>query len=224
MHWLPAVETVEVAVTLVIPQLPVSSDLYFWALQASFAGPEGVSGGAHLGLQWHAGHPGGTAANWGGYASDGSILGGTDSDLSSATANPHTRDFEWTAGSRYRLTITRDLGLGSGWWAGSISDMGEGTTRVIRSLYSTGDRLTSVMVWTEAFCRCEAPPAAAIWSDPRTILIDGSESRPSSARLTYQSEANGGCSNSDSYVLPHGIAQVTGVTRTNQDQAVLEWS
>jgi hypothetical protein len=81
-----------------------------------------------------------------------------------------------------------------------------------------------MMVWTEAFCRCEDYPVAAIWTDPLALDIDGVAIRPDSVRLTYQSETNGGCSNTDSYVLPQGLAQVTGVTRTNQEGSTLPWS
>ncbi|MGI8518479.1 MAG: hypothetical protein ACR2ME_09105 [Acidimicrobiia bacterium] len=210
--------------TLVIPTAPVVPDLYFWALQASFGGAGGTSGGAHLGLQWHSGHPDSTAVNWGGYASDGSILAGSTSALASAMGNPHTRDYPWRPGSPYRLVIEKDGERGSGWWKGSVIDLDHEIQTEVRSLFSPGDALGGLMVWTEAFCRCEAPPVAAIWSSPSAVAVDGATLRAEAVSLTYQSESSGGCANTDAYELPHGLAQVTGVTRTNQAGAVLRWS
>ena len=232
LHWVMQNETDEAkvparfvgaSVTLVIPESPAVSDLYFWALQVSFVGPEGARGGAHFGLQWHPGHPGRTAVNWGGYANDGSTLAGSDSALSSAMNNPHTRDYLWRPGSPYRLVVSQDRERGAGWWAGSVIDLERQSPTMVRSLFSPGDRLTGLMVWTEAFCRCEAPPVAAIWSRPAALGDDGASWRPEAVSLTYQSEIDGGCANTDAYELPHGIAQVTGVTRTNQPGAVLLW-
>ncbi|CAN5852623.1 MAG: hypothetical protein LC739_09765 [Actinobacteria bacterium] len=221
---MPPIEATEVGVTLVIPAAPVLPDLYFWALQASFAGKGGTSGGAHIGLQWHTGHPDSTAVNWGGYASDGSILDGSTSALASAMANPHTRDYPWRPGIPYRLVISKDGERGEGWWKGSVIDLEQEIQTEVRSLFSPGDALVGLMVWTEAFCRCEAPPVAAIWSSPSAVAVDGAALRPEGVSLTYQSESSGGCANTDSYELPHGLAQVTGVTRTNQAGAVLRWS
>lgn len=136
-------------------------------------------------------------------------------------ANPHTRDYPWRPGNSYQLVISRDTELGAGWWSGKVID--QGTSTRVRSLFSPGERLSGLMVWTEAFCRCEAPPVAAIWSQPNMRLADGETLRPEAVRLTYQSEDNGGCSNSDCYQLPHGLAQITGVTRTSQEGAVLTW-
>jgi hypothetical protein len=224
LHWLPQDELRRVEVTITVPSYPSSPDLYFWAIQASFSDSAGTSGGAHLGLQWHPHYPGGTAVNWGGYNADGSILDGTDSDLPSPLGNPHTRAYPWRQGKPYRLTIAADPELGSGWWRGSITDLGSGEVRKIRSLRSPGDRLHAVMTWTESFCRCDAEPAAVIWSDPFGVTLTGADYRPTSASTTYQSEADGGCSNSDSHNLPHGIAQITGVARTNPPGSILPFA
>ena len=97
----------EVSVTLQIAVRPAVAELYFWALQASFTGPDGISGGAHLGLQWHPSYPGSGAVNWGGYARDGSILEGSDSALPSTLGNVNTRDYP--VGAR-----SRGIGCGSG--------------------------------------------------------------------------------------------------------------
>jgi hypothetical protein len=208
----------EVSVTLLIHHNPEPARLYFWALQASFTGPAGIGGGAHLGLQWHPQYPGGTAVNWGGYDRDGSILEGTASGLASALGNPHTRNFPWRPGSGYRLRIRPD---GTGWWAGDVTDLATATTTRIRSLRSAGEGLSLVMVWSEVFARCDDPPAVAIWSDPAGVAIDGSPWRPDSYSVTYQREEDGGCSNTDVVVLPHGVGQFTGVTRTTPPGAVI---
>ncbi|MGH8923885.1 MAG: hypothetical protein ACRDWA_04470 [Acidimicrobiia bacterium] len=221
LHWLPRAELKSVAVTISIPQYPLTTDLYFWALQASFSGPEGVSGGAHLGLQWHEQYPGGTAVNWGGYDSSGTILTGTDSELPSPIGNPHTMAYPWRAGNSYRLSISIDPELGAGWWRGAVSDLGSGEERHVRSLYGPGDRLIAAMTWTEAFCRCDAQPVAVIWSNAAGVSLEGIEYQPESCSTTYQSESDGGCSSGDSRALPHGVTQITGVLRTNPSGTIL---
>jgi hypothetical protein len=216
LHWGPAVELSEVAVTLEVVTPPGVDDLHFWALQASFAGPGGITGAGHLGLQWHSSYPGRTAVNWGGYDASGTVLAGTESSLPSALDNPHTRNFEWIAGVPYRLRI---YPAGDGRWSGEVSS-GSGTVTV-RSLYGGGDRLVGPMVWSEVFARCEAPPSAVAWSQPAGRLLDGSPWEPDSYGVTYQREEEGGCSNTDVVVLPHGVAQITGVTRTAPPGSVL---
>lgn len=207
-----------------IPTYPRSNDLYFWALQASFSGSEGIVGAGHLGLQWHRDYPGKTAVNWGGYQSGGSILQGTDSILESALGNPHTRNYSWRAGIRYRLTIDADPALAPGWWRGSVTDMSTGESTPIRSLRGRGEFLVAPLTWTEAFCRCDSEPASVIWSDPAGVAVDGTRFVPESARTNYQAESEGGCSNSDSRSLPHGIGQFTGVARSNPTGTILSWS
>src|SRR5690349_18447275 len=89
---------VAASVTLTVVDPPRWTDLCFWALQASFADRGGGRGGAHLGLQWYARHPGSTAVNFGGYANRGGELRGSQSMLPSATGNPNTRDYSWVPG------------------------------------------------------------------------------------------------------------------------------
>ncbi|MGH8928929.1 MAG: hypothetical protein ACRDWH_11295 [Acidimicrobiia bacterium] len=210
LHWLPRLALVEVSVTIEIAIQPEVEELYFWALQASFAGPAGIRGGAHLGLQWHPSHPGSTAANWGGYDRGGSILEGTQSTLPSALGNPHTRDYRWRPQARFRLRIRGD---GPGWWAGEITDIEADTTTVVRSLRSEGTSLTLPMVWSEVFARCDADPVVVVWSDPSGVTVDREPWHPDSYSVTYQREEDGGCSNTDVRVLPHGVGQFTGITR-----------
>jgi hypothetical protein len=216
LHWKPAVELLEVSVNLQVVTPPAVDDLHFWALQAGFAGPAGMVGAGHLGLQWHSGYPGRTAVNWGGYDASGAILSGTDSTLPSALNNPHTRNFGWLAGVTYRLRI---YPASDGWWNGEVAS-GSGAVTV-RSLHGGGDRLVAPIVWSEVFTRCEAPPSAVSWSQPAGTRLDGSSWEPDSYELTYQREEDGGCSNTDVITLPHGVGQITGVKRTAPPGSVL---
>jgi hypothetical protein len=220
---------------------PEVARLYFWALQADFGDDRGRrSGGAHLGLQWHPDHPGSTAVNWGGYDGSGTVLHGSTSQLPSALANPHTRDFPWTAATPYRLTIARApeedqpgasqrLGAVTA-WRGSVTDLTTGVTTVVRDLYPPGDRITGIVMWSEVFARCDDPPAAVRWSRAQATRPDGAVVRPVGFGVNYQAEHDGGCANSDSSPDPgfdaaatagsrpdhtggFGIVQSTGVAR-----------
>ncbi|MGQ0849899.1 MAG: hypothetical protein ACT4OP_12470 [Actinomycetota bacterium] len=221
LHWIPRIELLEVAVTVTLAIAPKVDDLYFWALQASFADDDGITGGAHLGLQWNRNHPGGTAVNWGGYDRSGSILEGTESSLLSATSNANTRDYGWQPGRAYRLRIGAER---PGWWAGEITDLGAGETRQVRSLRSLGDRLILAMVWSEVFARCDAPPVAVVWSDPWGLDPRGEVWSPQGFSVTYQRVTDGGCSNTDVRVLPHGVGQFTNITRLTPQGTTLPLS
>jgi hypothetical protein len=217
LHWggLPPDEPlVEVAVTLEVVEPPTVPELYFWALQASFATARGRRlGGAHLGLQWYPPHPGSTAVNWGGYADRGGILSGTDSALPSATSNPNTRDFAWEPGRPYRLVIAP--GTRPGWWRGSV----DGVT--VRELHGGGDVLIAPIVWSEVFAECDDPPAAVRWSELVAVTAAGDVVEPRQLTVTYQAGRDGGCPNTT--VEPDGRAfvQRTGVARDVPHQATL---
>ena len=146
-----------VAATIEVVEPPAVPDLHFWALQASFVDASGASAGAgHLGLQHHTPHPGATAVNWGGYGGDGAILDGSRSSLPSATANPHTRDFDWASARPYRLRIEVVGPAPDGRrtaFRGSVEDLATGTVTVVRDLWAHGDHLGSPMVWSEVFAR-----------------------------------------------------------------------
>lgn len=200
MHlwWEPRPTVEEVAVDLEVVAPPQVPRLYFWALQATFTDRTGRRhGGAHLGLQWHPGHPGSTAVNWGGYRPDGAgELAGTTSELPSAMGNLNTRDFEWRPGTPYRLRIHRT----DGGWAGEV-----GGTHV-RTLHAGGDRLTGLVVWSEVFARCDDPSTTVRWS--------GFDPLPDALRPTYQAHGDGGCANTTA--LPDaggGVRQVTATDR-----------
>ena len=218
LHWGPRDVLSEVSVTIQIAVAPAVAELYFWALQASFTGPSGISGGAHLGLQWHPSYPASGAVNWGGYARDGSILEGSESVLPSTLGNVNTRDYPWTPEQKYRLRIHGDE---PGWWAGEVTNLATDVTTMVRRLRSDGEGLTLAMVWSEVFARCDAPSAAAVWSDPAGVTLDGRPWRPGTYSITYQREEDGGCSNTDVRVLPNGVGQFTGVTRTTPPGTVI---
>ena len=69
--------------------------------------------------------------------------------------------------------------------------------QVIRDLWAPGDRLVSPMVWSEVFARCDAVPVRVAWSNPTAIDERGGVHRVQSARVNYQSVADGGCSNTE---------------------------
>jgi hypothetical protein len=174
-----------VSAVLEVVDPPQVDRLHFWALQATFVdGRNQPIGGAHLGLQWHAGHPGGTAVNWGGYRSGG---GGGELDahapstLPSATGNVNTRDFGWRPHTPYRLTIDVD-------GTGSVTDLTTGTATVVRRLDVTGaTALASPVVWSEVFARCDDPSSAVRWSQLEPPAV--------TTQVTYQSYEDGGCTN-----------------------------
>jgi hypothetical protein len=203
----PDAALVEVSADLEVLDAPRVADLYFWALQASFAGQPG-SAAAHLGLQWYPPHPGSTAVNWGGYGPGGGILDGTDSPLPSATGNPNTRDLAWEPGRRYRLAIAG--GSRPGWWRGSVDGI------VLRELHGGGDRLAAPIVWAEVFARCDAPPVAVRWSDFAARTALGAVVEPASVVVSYQEARDGGCDNTT--VLADGPGAF--VQRTASDRQV----
>jgi len=60
---------IEVSAVLEVLEPPQVPSLYFWAMQVDFEEDGLPWGGGHTGLQWNRRFPGGTAVNWGGYAS-----------------------------------------------------------------------------------------------------------------------------------------------------------
>lgn len=198
---------VAASVVLEVEQAPPVDDLYFWALQASFVDGSGRRhGGGHLGLQWHRPHPGSRAVNWGGYGASGRELDGSGSALPSATGNPNTRDLWWEPGEPRTLTVEP---AEAGGWAGAV-----GGVRV-RTLGAGGDRLDGLMVWSEVFAPCDAPPVAVRWSGFRVTTAGGEVVAPVAVHVNYQSRAAGGCDNTTSLPDPDGgaVRQVTGTER-----------
>jgi hypothetical protein len=210
LHWqLPSGTgpVVAAAVQLMVEAAPPVPDLYFWALQASFTGGGSRRhGGAHLGLQWNRRHPGNLAANWGGYAPSGSILEGTASPLPSTPRDPNTRDFDWAPGRAHTLRIAPDPG-DEGGWVGTIDGVR------IRTLLAGGERLDGLMVWSEVFARCDAPPVAVRWSGFRAETADGQVVAPTALSVNYQRRDAGGCDNTTVVAADDGIWQVTNSER-----------
>lgn len=193
---------------LEIVDAPTVDKLHFWALQATFADRRNRSlGTAHLGLQWHPAHPGGTAVNWGGYRSDGrgELAGTTPSVLPSATGNPNTRDYPWRPRRLYRLTIGVD-------GTGSVMDHSTGRTTVVRRLAvdRSAAYLTNPVVWSEVFADCDDPPTTVRWSHLRPA--------PTALHATYQSYGDGGCTNTDVELDgERAILQRTNTRRTTPE-------
>lgn len=200
-------DLVEVAATLTVLEPTPTDDLRFWALQASFVERGRSFGGAHVGLQRHAGHPGGTAANWGGYSAGGGELAGSESPLPSALGNPNTRDFAWTVGRPYRLTIRAG-------GDGLVDDV------VLRTLHAGGNRLAGVVVWSEVFAPCGHAHAVR-WSDLEGMTADGRAVRPAAVAVNYQRWSDGGCTNTDSSPDGDGFVQRTGTRRATPQGALL---
>lgn len=208
MFWRGApTNTIAVEVTLTVPEYPQSRALYFFALQASFAGDGGRRYGAgHLGLQWYPPHPGATAVNWGGYDEHGHELRGGASALASATNNANTRDYPWRPARPYRLRIER---VADG-WQGSVFDLTHGTATVVRTLLAEGTHLVDPMVWSEVFAPCDAPSVTAEWSNCTAVTPDGPVT-VTDGQINYQSFAHGGCTNTATVRRADG----TWVQRTN---------
>ena len=200
-----------VSVDLEILHPPATPDLVFWALQVSFVQGSRRTGGAHVGLQWHRPHPGGTAVNWGGYRDGGGELNGTESSLPSATANPNTRDYPWLPNRVYTLVV--EPGHALGWWRASIIDRATGVREAIRELDGGGTMLVAPVVWSEVFAPCDAPSCVVRWSNPRLVEPAGSAWEPSGFLVGYQTVANGGCSNTDVDVDGTGAIQRTSTER-----------
>jgi hypothetical protein len=217
---------IEVAATLEVLLPPSVKRLYFWALQVTFASGRRLRGGGHLGLQWNARHPGGTAVNWGGYVTgSGEQLRGSDSILPSVRriASPNTRDFDWRPGERYRFHIGPggDAPEGLRAWRGTVTHVESGTATVVRDLYVPADTIVSPVVWSEVFARCEHPMVSVRWSGLAARTIAGKIVRPSHVRVNYQARERGGCDNTTVAVDELGLLQVTSVERSVPQGATL---
>jgi hypothetical protein len=196
---------VAASAALVVETEPLVPDLYFWALQASFVDRAGGRCGAgHVGLQWHRDHPGSRAVNWGGYGPDGRVLDGSVSPLPSATGNPNTRDLWWEPGRPYPLTIERSVDRA---WVGTVGGFR------IRALAAGGERLDSLMVWSEVFAPCDAPPVAVRWSGFRATTSQGHVLAPVAVHVNYQHRTDGGCDNSTTVADGDAVRQITGTER-----------
>lgn len=220
---LPRVPLRAVSAVFEVVSGPAVHALHFWALQASFAQGRQRRGAGHLGLQHHPSYPDSAAVNWGGYhdaGTGGGELDGTGSSLPSSLGNPNTFDYSWLAGRRYRLQIAA---AGRGRWRGSVTDQETDDTVIVRDLYVDADHLTQPIVWSEVFANCDAPPVEIRWSDLAAATVDGELVRPSALSLTYQDEADGGCSNTSTSVDNGWLVQRTNSERIHSHGATLPW-
>jgi hypothetical protein len=90
-----------------------------------------------------------------------------------------------------------------------------GAATHVRRLAGGGELLTDLVVWSEVFADCDAPPVAVRWSRPRALLPDGRIVSPSGYECRYQRFEQGGCTNSDSRVDDDGVVQITNTERSN---------
>jgi hypothetical protein len=208
----------EVSVVVEVVRPPAVARLYFWALQVSFVAGDRDLGAGHTGLQWHPGAPAG-AVNWGGYYASGGgpagdgTLPGTGSVLPPVDG-PHTRHFAWVPGRRYRLRIWSP---GPGKWRSDVTDLESGQSTTVRDLLVEADALTSPIVWSEVFARCDDPPTEVRWSHLQALGQDGEVRTARSVGLTYQAFDDGGCSNTETRVDGDCFVQLTGLPLARPD-------
>ncbi len=241
-----------VEVDLEVEGVPPTPHLRFWALQASFVDGAASQGAGHLGLQWIDGYPGHTAVNWGGYRNGGGELTGTESALPSARGNVNTRNYQWTPGQVYGLRIEKSGsrpeasasvdghgsrpeasasvdGHGSrpgvsrtnSTWRGVVIDRATGEAVVVRELVCPGTNLDHIVMWSEIFAPCDAPKLTVAWSNATAITPTGAHPITSFS-VSYQSVADGGCSNSDVSVGRDGrVIQTTNIDRQTAAGSVI---
>jgi hypothetical protein len=223
---LPQVPLRRVEATLEVITPPAAKRVYFWALQTSFAAGPRLQGGAHLGLQWNPRYPGSTAVNFGGYgpSEHGTrVLEGSASQLRGPDGDPHTLEFPWELGHRYRLVVepSPEPPEGMRAWRGTVADLDGGTEQVVRDLYTRGEYLFSPMVWSEVFARCEHPSVVVRWSDLRAWSMSGEDLSPARVRVNYQPRSEGGCDNTTVGLDELGILQITASRRDVPQAAIL---
>ncbi len=229
----PAARLVEVSVVLEVLIPPRVSALYFWALQVDFLDDGLLWGGGHTGLQWNRRFSQGTAANWGGYATQergGAILAGSSPLLPAFSGDPNTMAYEWRSGRPYRLRVHRSPDA-PGAWRAEVTDMTTGRATVLRDLLRAGERpgggllrgaagavehkayLRNPIVWSEVFADCDAPSVVVRWSDLKGEAEDGELVYPDAVRVNYQSAHDGGCANTTVRRDEKGILQITNAPR-----------
>jgi len=231
---------IEVSAVLEVLEPPQVPSLYFWAMQVDFEEDGLPWGGGHTGLQWNRRFPGGTAVNWGGYASQdrgGGVLTGSQPDLFSFPGDPNTMAFPWRPRCPYRLRVLRAPADPGGWRA-DITDLSVESVTVIRDLSppaglrrrperdrgpgDDGGYLLRPMVWSEVFADCDAPSVAVRWSDLSATSDDGEVVRPQSVTVNYQAHQGGGCANTSVRRDGSGLVQVTNTSREVQQGARLD--
>jgi hypothetical protein len=66
-------------------------------------------------------------------------------------------------------------------------------------------------VWSEVFAACDDPSTEVRWSQLNAVDEKGATHHARSVSLTYQSFADGGCSNTQTYTDGEYFVQVTGL-------------
>ncbi len=98
-----------------------------------------------------------------------------------------------------------------------MTDVGSGAATVVRDLFVAGNLISSGVVWSEVFARCDDPSVAVRWSNPSAITVENTSSVIERATVNYQSHADGGCANTDSSPTaetdPPGLRQRTNCER-----------
>ena len=95
---------------------------------------------------------------------------------------------------------------------------------MVRDLFAAGEWLVSPIVWSEVFAACDDPSVVVRWSGFKAVDEAGATVIPVAVAVTYQSVADGGCSNTDTVADGGGIRQVTTVARHTPHGAVLALS
>jgi hypothetical protein len=220
----------EVSAVLEILEPPGVKALYFWALQVDLAGPGGVLGGAHTGLQWNPRYPHGKAVNWGGYASadrGGFVLSGTQSPLDGFADDPNTLNYSWHARRAYRIRVFPSPD-NPGALRSEVTDLEAGETSVVRDLFppepleAASLYLVRPVVWSEVFAACDDPSVTVRWSDLQAVDRTGSVVRPAAVRVNYQSWQAGGCPNTSAGFDERGLLQTTNTERRVAQGAALK--
>ena len=230
LFWqMPAHEPLrEVSATFELLDEPSENRLYFWALQAGFADAGGAHGGAHFGFQWHPQYPDMRAVCWGGYANVGGELAGGPTTFPSIDGNANVCAYRWTTGQRWTWRIRRVSDEGGGLappmpysvWRAELDDPNTGQTVPIRDLFCRGDRLVDPMVWSEVFAHCDDQSVRVRWTEFATRTAT-EPVFPFAVTVNYQSYADGGCTNTNSYVDNIGFVQATNAERTTAQGSIL---
>ena len=208
----------EVTAVFEVTRPPAVPRLYFWALQVSFFEAGREVGAGHTGLQWHPSAPAG-AINWGGYYSGGAPRGGdgtlpgTGSVLPPVDGGPHTRHFAWSPGRPYRFRVWSPA---AGAWRSEVTDIAQDRTTVVRDLLVPAHGLANPLVWSEVFATCDDPSTEVRWSELHALDGQGVVHTARSVSLSYQSFADGGCSNTQTYVDGESFVQVTGLAAARE--------
>lgn len=206
----------EISVNLEVVLRPEVDRLVTFAVQAAFLKPGG--GSCHLGLQHHPQFPQRGAVNWDGYTAKGEPLDSAVPSLPSASDELATRDFAWSEGTPYRLTIERGDEQPDGRfpWIGSVTNLRSGDRTEVRRLLSESPHMRGPVMYIESFGPCDGPRVEARWSNATAVSTNGGVRAVKSMRVDYQPHAAGGCTNTNSSVEDGRFVQRAGQMRSTK--------